>query len=145
MKAICLQDDGNKQKNSMIVGMCIGFGVFLAIGLLICLMCKCCCQFQDNKLLPSPKKMKLPTRSKPKPLQYEVYMNQVEGVNYNRARSSASTAMPNSRNEFRDDVFEDDWTNGPVIGVEPYHQPSRSLNDSVSPTSDKSEEYLHFM
>lgn len=91
--------------------------------------------------------MKLPTRSNPNAKQYQINMNQVEGVNYNRLRSSASNQMPRSRTEYSDDVYDDDHHHGPVIGVEPYNSrlPSRSLNDSSSPSTIKSEEYLHFM
>ncbi|XP_052063534.1 uncharacterized protein LOC127703129 isoform X2 [Mytilus californianus] len=140
-------------KSDMIVGMSVGFGIFLGIGIIICILCRCCCNFQqEKKYTESSKQSKpiLPTRSQAQK-QFEIYMNQMEGVDYSRAKSSAAASVSYSRNQTHDDVFNVDDHPSNVIDIAPYSQMSQynqgdemSLNDSSSP-SNKSTDYMHFM
>ncbi|XP_063443012.1 chondrolectin-like isoform X1 [Mytilus trossulus] len=139
--------------SDMIVGMSVAFGIFLGIGIIICILCRCCCNFQQEKKYAENSKASkqiIPTRLQAQK-QFEICMSQMEGVDYSRAKSSAAASVSYSRNQNHDDVFDVDDHPSNVIDIAPYNDISQydrddsmSLNDSSSP-SNKSTDYMHFM
>lgn len=127
-------------KDQMIVGLSAGFGIFLGIGILICLMCRCCCHFPDKKYAKEPTSKKLKPYKAQALSQYEIFMNQTEGIDYNRAKSCASASASPSYDQPLDDVFYDHYPASRVIDVEPNNDMGNkmddiSLNDSSSPST----------
>lgn len=99
-------------KMDMVIGLSVGFGMFFGIIILICLLCRCCCNFTEKKYAAD--RINVPRRTKPTKTeaisQYEIFMNQTEGIDYNRMKFE-------SRNQHHDDYVTDDETPSNVIEV----------------------------